>query len=231
MLDANGIWGTKDSWVVYDNPYFTYGKTVTQIAPDLETSGAVSVPGPFYGFQSFVLFGVGNTPPQSQPYSPFMGLHIKRLDPTDLHELGTFTLTEGTPGTGLANMRHFATSPDSYYELSFPEEANLPTNFQMTVDNMMEETDLQVIGVKFDGALTPTVRFSSGGSNIIYTKVNSLAEVGSSTGETYFQDKANNLVWVKLKGGKWKYFTQDPNVGKPSPDEVLYEPMILRIAP
>lgn len=229
LWDPNGIWGPVNNWVVYDNEYFTHGKTVTPITPSTLVAGGVSVSGPFYGFQGFVLHGVGNTPPQNTPYNAQMGIHIRRLDVSDLHEIATFTLAEAPPNVGLANMRHFATSPDSYYELSFPEESALPTNFQMTVENMMDSTDLQVIAVKFDGTIDASVTMGSGGGTTVYTEVADRAAVASSGGNTFWQDTVNNLVWVKIKGGTWKYWTQDPNVARPTADELLYEPTTLRI--
>lgn len=229
LYDPNGIWGPAGNFVVYDDPFYTTGKTKIDIAPSLQVSGGVSVTGPFYGFQGFVPHGLGNTAPKNQPYNACMAIKVRRLNPATLAEEGNFELEGRTFATALANMRHFATSPDAYYELSFPADSVLPEDFQMTVENMMEESDVQVVAVQFDGSLNPAVRFSSGGSNTNYTLVNSLAEVSASAGNTYWQDKANNLVWVKLKGGTWKYWTQDPNVAKPTPDEVLYEPMTLRI--
>lgn len=228
LYDPWGIWGPAGNYVVYDDPYFTYGKTTTPIAPSLAVSGGVSVSGPFYGFQGFVLHGVGNTPPQSQPYYPLMGIHVRRLDPLTMQEVAAFTLAPGTQGGALANMRHFATTPDGVYELTFPQEAAAPTNFQMYVENMRDSTDLQLICIQFDGDLNPSVQMQSGGNLEVYNAVNSLEAVRSSTGRTYWQDKAADRVWIMLRGGSWRYWTSNPQTPIP-PDDLLYEPTAIRV--
>jgi hypothetical protein len=54
-------------------------------------------------------------------------------------------------------------------------------------------------------------------------------DVIASNGETYWQDTQNNLVWVKIQGGHWQYWTNDPQIAVPTSDELLYHPSVLRI--
>lgn len=228
LWDPHGIWGTAENYIVYDDPFLTYGKQKTVVSPDLETSGGVSVPGPFFGFEGFVLHGVGDTPPQNQPYFDLMGLHVQRFD-QNLNEVATWTVPEAQPDYLLQHMRHFATSPDAIYLLTFPQESTLPTHFQVNVENMLSSSDLQVIGIQFDGARTPQVSMRSYARWFPYTQVGSLADVRNSAGETWWQDTANNIVWVKIRGGRWEYWTTNTNESVPTADELLYETTVLII--
>ena len=49
---------------------------------------------------------------------------------------------------------------------------------------------------------------------------------GDSSGETYYQDKAAQLVWVKLQGGLKPNPYWAPDVNS---DDQMYHPMILTI--
>ncbi|TNE53234.1 MAG: hypothetical protein EP338_11905 [Bacteroidetes bacterium] len=228
LWDPHGNWGPDSNYFVYDTPFLTHGKTVTQVAPGVNVSGGVSVPGPFYGFEGFVLHGVGNTAPQNQPFFDLMGIHVRRLDST-FQEIATWTVPEALPEYTFQHMRDFATSPDSYYELSFPEEDSLPTNFQMNVENMLDTNDTQVIAIQFNGNLNPIVLMQAYGSYEVYQQANDLQEVLQSNGARFWQDKVNNLVWIKLRGGVWEFWTNNPDEAVPTEDELLYETCVLRI--
>jgi len=228
LFDAQGIWGPAGQYFVYDEPFFTYEKTVTTVPPGA-ISGGVSVPGPFYGFEGFVLHGVGDTPPQNQPYNDLMGLHVRRLN-NALAEVGTWTVQAADPWNTLQHMRHFATTPDGIYELTFPSETMHPTDFQMNVENMLEPGDTQVMGIQFDGSNDATVRlWVDADTWFNYQEVGSLQEVIDSEGETYWQDAAGNRVWVKLRGGRWEFWTTNPQEDLPSSDELIYETVVLKI--
>lgn len=228
LLDAQGVWGPAGNYFVYNEPFFTYGKTVSVVPPG-DISGGVSVPGPFYGFEGFVLHGVGNTPPQNQPYMDLMGIEVKRLN-TDLQTIATWTINPAQQDWLLQHMRHFATTPDGIYELTFPWETIHPTNFQVNVENMLEASDTQVIGIQFDGNINASVRlWVDTDTWFNYTELNSLQEVINSTGETFWQDNTNNRVWVKIRGGRWEFWTNNPQEDLPSSDELIYETVILKI--
>jgi hypothetical protein len=230
LWDPHGIWGPVGNYVVYNTPFYTHGKTVTQIEPGVATSGGVSVPGPFYGIKEFVLHGIGDELPKNQPYFALMGIHVRRLDQT-LAEVGTWTVAPSPdPGSLLHNKRHFVASPDGIYELTFPQEATHPTDFQMGVDNMLTNADQLVVGVQFDGTRMASVKmFVYNGRVENYLKLGSLDEVRASGGATFWQDVTNNRVWVKIRGGYWQFWTNNTNEAVPSSDDLLYEPTVLQI--
>lgn len=228
VWDPYGIWGPANNYFVYDDVFLTYNKPITLVQPSTFLSGGVSVPGPFYGFEGFVLHGVGNTPPQNQPYMDLMGIHVRRLD-QDLNEVATWTVTTAQPAYFLQHMRDFATTPEGIYDLTFPDETVLPTNFQVNVENMLTTNDVQVIAIQFDCTLNPIVTFNSPGNYRIYSEVNSIQDVLNSNGETWFKDTINNRVWVKLQGGHWEFWTDNPAIALPSFDDELYNTSVLRI--
>ena len=227
LWDPHGNWGPAENYLVFNDPFLTYGKEISIVEP-AEISGGVSVPGPFYGFEGFVLFGVGDEAPQNQPYFDLWGIHVQRFD-QDMNEVASLTIPEALPGDLLQHMRDFATTPDAIYELTFPEEPNYPTDFQVNVENMLTEDDTQVIGIEFDGALDVTVGVQAYGSWFGYEEMNSLNDVRNSPGETFWQDRENHRVWVKLQGGRWSFWTNNPAEAVPSMDELLYETIQLRI--
>jgi len=228
LWDPYGVWGPAGNYLVYDIPFLTYGKTTTIVPPSTTVSGGVSVEGPFYGFEGFSLHGLGSTPPYNEQWADLMAIHIRRLD-ENMNEVASWTVEEALPTDLLSQMRDFATTPEGIYELTFPQEDSVPTNFYANVENMMTTDDVQVIGVQFNGNLNPEVAMQSPGNYVVYQEVSSLQDVINSAGETFWQDSANDMVWVKLRGGTWAYWTNDPNLGVPSYDELLYETTTLRI--
>lgn len=213
LWDPYGHWGPEENYLVYDDPFLTFGKEVTIPELGAEVVGGVSTPGPFYGFLGFVLHGEGPSPPQNYNYEDFMAIHVDRFEASDLNTpVGTWSVTTAQPQWALNHMRDFATTPDGVYELTFPEEIIHPTNFRMDVESMIEETDLQVLGIQFDGEIDPVVfiqQVSNRNNFHVYQLVNSLQEVIDSTGETWWQDTANDRVWVKIRGGRWTATPED----------------------
>jgi hypothetical protein len=57
----------------------------------------------------------------------------------------------------------------------------------------------------------------------------SLGKVRDSAGQTWWQDTANDRVWVKLRGGSWQFWDQTGTHAVPTSDELLYETTILHI--
>ncbi|MCG8373555.1 MAG: T9SS type A sorting domain-containing protein, partial [Balneolales bacterium] len=227
LWDPHGNWGPDSNYVVYNDPFLTHGKEITNIEP-MEVSGGVSVPGPFYGFEGFVLYGVGDEYPQNQPYFDLWGLRVRRLD-SELNEIATWNVPGAVPDDLLQHMRDFATTPDGIYELSFPEEETPPTHFQMNVENMLTPDDTQLMAIQFDGTLTIEVGMEAYGFYHGYNELESLDAVQASEGSAYWQDRSNNLVWVKLQGGTWSFWTDNPEEAVPSMDELLYETTQFRI--
>lgn len=215
LWDEDGQWGPPGNWFVYDTPFLTHGLTVTEVAPNAELSGGVSVPGPFYGFYEFVLHGEGPTPPQNMNFDDLMEINVRRLA-SDLSEVAVWNVgAGGTPGMFLEHMRDFAAHPDGIYELTFPGSPfgiDYPTDLRLTFENMRESTDTVVVGIHYDGTLDPAVYLRYPDNSVVtpYTELGSLQDVLDSPGATYWQDSAANLVWVKLQGGTWQPPTTEP---------------------
>ncbi len=231
LWDPDGMWGPAGNYFVYPTEFLTYGLPVTEVAPSAEQSGGVSVPGPFYGFNEFVLHGIGDSSPQNQPWDDLMEMDVRRLD-QDLNEVASWHIDPaGASDWSLAHMRDFAAHPTGVYEISFPNSPfgiEHPSNFSMNVENMLEDTDVLLMSIHFDGAVDPFVRMSSPGNSFhYYTEVASLQDVRDSEGETWWQDTVNNRIWVKIQGGSWQSAVwQDL-----TQDDYLYEPTQLRIHP
>lgn len=231
VWDPHGVWGEEGRYLVDDHPFLTHGKTVVVLDPSSEAVGAVSVEGPFYSIRGFVLYGVGENLPQNQPYSDFWPIHVRRLSNT-LTEDATWSVTASTKDDLFGHMKDAVLSPDGIYELTFPGQ-DAPRDFSMLVDNMMETSDLQVIGVQFDRDVTNVyVGMEAYGNAEYYEAVNSLDEVRNSQGATYWRDPNNDLLWVKLRGGIWQYyattFEEDP---PPTFEDITYEQLTFFIRP
>jgi PKD repeat protein len=208
LWDPWGIWGPAGNWSVFDTPFLTHGAACQPVAPAAD-SGALSCSGgPFYGVMSFVLDQANSR------FSPTFALDVTRYDAA-LNPLAPgWRVEEGIPAVGLTNMRHFAAAQGGTYLLDFPGSP-VPGDVGFTVENMLDTGSTVVVGVRFDGAdpaaVYATTQFNyfdpahetapdSGGKHT-YAPVASLAEVIASPGETFWQDPANDVVWVKLRGG------------------------------
>lgn len=229
IWDANGYWGNQGDYFVYDDPFLTFGKEVSQVGDGANATGGVMVSGPFYGFRGFILFGEGDVLPQNRPYFDLWAIHISRLD-HDLNEVAAWNVAEAQPEWTLQHMRDFATSPEGIYELSFPGH-NLPTDFSMLVDNMLEPTDQQLMSIEFDGTITDiNVGTRSYLPGEVYTEVGSFSEVRNSDGGVYWQDSTNDKIWVMLRGGVWEYYTNDfTNDPPPSFEDETYKTLTFYI--
>ncbi|WP_422361658.1 G8 domain-containing protein [Reichenbachiella sp.] len=209
LYDPYGFWGPAGNYFVYDDDFLTNGKEKHLVELGTEIAGGVSVEGPFYGFAAFVLHGLGFTPPLASPDMDLMAIHVDRyaLDDLELNAVvATWDVDAAERSWTLQHMRDFATTPDALYLLTFPGESN-PTDFLMEVEQMKEATDTQLIGIQFEGSIDPEVRWQqerNSNNYTYYTELNSLTEVAGSTGETWWQDKSNHRVWIKIQGGKWE---------------------------
>lgn len=238
---AGAIWDPNNDWsnlvgtnnyLVYDTPFFTYNQTPT---PVYNTTNGVLVQGPYYGFNDFVV-NQGNI-----RWEDFMALSVDRLD-TEFNEVGHWEIGEAQNGWLLAHMRHFAAHTDGYFRLEFPTIETV-SDVAMSVENMLETTDDLLLAIEYSGdyliehVLTTTNYFYDGDNILlapasaqkhVYQPVANRQEVIDSNGETYWQDAANNLVWIKIAGGLQEGF--NPDDYEPHDDERLYERFYLRVA-
>ena len=102
--------------------------------------------------------------------------------------------------------------------LRFPGKP-APRYLAMSVTNAYRGTDTFLLAVAFDGTATPTgytlagreynrddpmkdpAFWATDPSIRWFKSASSLAAVASSAGDLMWQDKANNLVWLKYQGG------------------------------
>ncbi len=235
LLDQNGLWGPAGNWIVYDDAFLTHGYTPTAVAPGPE-SGGVSVGGNFYGILGFLKHD--GSDPNANPFNQFLEIHVDRYEATNLSTIvGSWNVPESFQGQLLGNMRHFAARPASdnaAYILRFPNasEPNGATDFRVSVNNLLETTDQLLLGVHFDGSITPEVFTWMNNQNATretYTQVGSYEAVRTSDGGTWWQDTANNIVWAKIRGGIWQW--QLGEWGDPEFNDLLYEQFEFVIAP
>lgn len=210
IWDHHNYWGgpaSQNNYYVYNNPFFTHGLS-THLPQNNAASGGVIVNGPFYGFSDYNINGIVRT---------YDKISVNRTNSLGA-VIGNWVVEAGAPGDILGNMRHFATHPTGYYYLDFPTIDNI-NDFKVTVSNMLTANDYQVLSIEYSGAYTITNLFSSTAHNMhefgnsipyptnqanvhTYSAVSSFQDViNSPLGEVYWQDKQNNKVWFKVRGG------------------------------
>ncbi len=231
LWDPYGTFGPAGNWNVYDDPFLTASGTCQPIAP--AGSNGVSCNGTYLGVDSFVL-DQGN-----ERWAGLFPLAVTRQDGAGA-TLGTWNVGDGSVLDAFGNMRHFAAREGARYLLDFPGSP-VPHDVGFTVENALTAGDDVVIGIRFSGAEPAQVYAStyynyfdpnhaaSPSSTIKhdYTPVASLAAVVASPGETYWQDVAGNVVWVKFRGGlaqTWNDADYPANS-----DERLYRATNLRV--
>ena len=165
-------------------------------------------------------------------------MQVDRLDAND-GVVGTWRVEDGYVSNFLGNMRHFVAFKGGTYTLRFPDYPNNATTkispkwINMVIENMIATGDSFVLGVQYDGSVNPrTVQLSPGGNGgfdqahtRVMTSVANRAAVASGDGTKFWQDKANNMIWVKVtpySGNFWTGVT-------PNSDDDLYRVMALRI--
>ena len=136
-------------------------------------------------------------------------------------------------------MLHFVAFKSDTYTLRFPAYPNAsvvktsPKWINLQIENFIVVSDNFVLGVQYDGSVTPSkVHLSPGGSGDfnqthtrVMTPVASRALVASGTGNTFLRDKANNMIWVRVTPYSGNFWPD----GAPNSDDDLYRVMSLRI--
>jgi hypothetical protein len=210
LWDAHGYWGPAGNYWVYDEPFLTAGATCQKVAP-VGGNGA-SCNGEYYGVGGFI------TDFDTRPYSFMAAISAKRVDDTG-NEIGRWDVADGNTSWALGNMRHFAARPGARYVLSFPGNA-LPKRFETTITNVQRAGDVFVLGVAFDGTVTPTTaRVGGNGTNINLSASPSMADMLSRAGTHYYQDRIANVLWVKVVRGAIPLSTSSD----PLADQMLYQ--------
>ena len=136
-------------------------------------------------------------------------------------------------------MRHFVAFKGATYTLRFPEYPNnvspkvSPKWLNLVVENMIAAGDSFVLGLQYDGSVTPSKVHLSPGENggfdpahtRVMTPVANRAAVANGDGTRFWQDNANNMIWVKFTpytGNFWAGVQVNS-------DADLYRSMALRI--
>lgn len=231
LWDPYGSFGPAGNYNVFDQPFLTTGATCQPIPP--AGSNGTSCSGPYYGVDNFVL-DQGN-----ERWAGLFPISATRQDATG-GTIGTWTVGDGHLVDAFGNMRHFAVRDGARYLLDFPGSP-VPNDVGFTIENAFATGDDFVLGIRFAGTNPAQVYAStyynyfepahaaSGNSPIKhnYTSVGSLDAVVASSGETFWQDAASNVVWVKVNGGLSQTWTDDQY--DEHSDERLYRAMNLRV--
>jgi hypothetical protein len=230
LWDPHGVWGPAGRYLAYDDPFLTHDATCSPVLP--AGTNSVSCEGPYHGVLGFVL-DQGN-----ERWDARMPIDVTRYG-DDGSEVGSWQVDDGNLLSAFENMRHFAAGEEGRYLLDFPDSP-VPADVGLTLENLHEASDSFVLGVRFDGDDEAQVFSTSyynyfnpgfaesppAGNKHDYAPVGSLAEVIADDGEVFWQDEANDVVWVRVNGGldlPW------PGSFGPFEDETLYEPIYLRI--
>ena len=209
LWDPQGVWGPKNNYLVYDVPFLTNGANCQWAEPP-EKNGKTCA-GEYFGVGSF------QTDFDDSRYMFISPVQITRSDKNG-DQIGVWSVADGAKSTMLPNMRHFAAMSAATYTLRFPGKPT-PTRFAMEVHNAYRAADNFVFSVAFDGRVSATGytiagnyydRFQAKDWSVgdvrrvhmrPFTIANSKDEVMQSAGDKIWQDRANNLVWLKFQGG------------------------------
>lgn len=237
IWDPHGYWNTAGRWLVLDSPFLRDGSCSTLMAKNpTNLANGLTCAGPYYGVAGIWLNrGLAG---ETDPYSPQETIDVARLDSSD-NAIGRWRVEQGHTSNFLGNMRHFAALRNGTYVIRFPEfpyassTKTPPRWVNLSFSNVIEAADSFLLGVHFDGNTAPSrVVFSTNPDYADAANTRTLAaasnrnEVANGTFR-YWQDRANNLVWVRVTPmglNLWANVT-------PGSDDDLYRTFALRIEP
>lgn len=208
MWDVHGYWGPAGNYLVPDFPFYTHG--LTSYSP-ATPSGANGVTTPH------VFYGLSNIAPErdSPPWggSGTMAMRLEHLDSSNN------VVGEHTIGSALTSavfpFRHFGVSKGGRYRLALPGSPAPQNYLNCCIENAYRTTDTLLLALPWDGSVTVTGRIDSGTDNqtLSYRLANNTARqlqntgtslqdvINDASGQTIWQDRPSNLVWVKHVGG------------------------------
>ena len=228
IWDANGYWGPKGNFWVYDYPFFTAGGNCQAVTP--AGKNGQSCDGQYYGIRGFQtdLTTLG---------SFFWAVQAIRQDANGA-EIGRWVVGDGSKDLTKGIFRNFAARSGGRFVLRFPDDP-LPKSVAMTVTNAYRDTDTFLLGIGFDGSVTAAGYTVAGmdshrmdpktwSPDAPYAKyaryfraAGSLAEVIAGSGDLMWQDRANNIVWVRYRGGLGYPFEYEPPIAPGSDADLL----------
>jgi G8 domain/Right handed beta helix region len=236
IWDPHGNWAAAGRYWVLDSPFLRTADCV-DIASKFPTglANGLSCAGPYYGVTGFELNR--GYPGATSQYSFMETIEATRLDASD-NVVATWRVERGDISNFLGNMRHFSAIKGASYVVKFPEfpfgsaTKLAPKWVDLQIENLFAAGDYFVLGVHYDGAITPSkVQLAPWGNTGPYAKimtpVANKALVLSGDGSKYWRDPANNLIWVKITphtGNFWDGVTAGS-------DDDLYRSQTLSIQP
>jgi hypothetical protein len=219
IWDPHGYAGPKNNWWVYDMPFLTQGAECTDVAP--AGKNGKSCNGEYYE-----VLAVPNTDPKwtatNIPGMTTVAYDVKRHDCSGAGTVGNqgnpadgcrWTIGDGSTSHAFGWMHHFAARTGGQYSLRFPSTPEfpytLPTEVMTNISNAWRATDQFILGIEFNGRGTATGELSlpSGAWWLGPTKrplkhTDSYDKVvNAPDADLMWQDRTNNMVWVKIKGG------------------------------
>ncbi len=235
VWDPHGTWGPSENWSVYDIPFLTHNADCSTIEP--ASQEVTSCDGEYYGVNHFVL-DQGNL-----PWDDLMAIDVTRYDDSNPDVVvGNWHVDGAQPGWALAHTRHFAARQNGIYRLDFPE-STIPSDVAVDISNMHDPAESFVLGIRFSGSEGAQVYSTtytypgyfndsaanspSWASKHNFTEVANRQAVIDGTGEIYWQDHINNIVWINVTAGNLVQFIQDD--GGEFSDANLYNEFHLRI--
>jgi hypothetical protein len=205
IWDPHGYWAAPGSYLVVDNPFYTYELTdAASLFPEVGFVGTMQT---FYGIRNIT---VDNYPAINR--NTLITLRASRLD-SNLQEVSHNLIGDPALTTWLPGMRHFAFAKDGTYALQFPTIPAPCDKIQIGLSNAYRADDGFLISIPWDGNTPVNGRIESGYGVNISTGVaqgllrflvngTSLNDVqNDATGITMWQDTANDVVWINYVGG------------------------------
>jgi hypothetical protein len=229
VWDPHGYWSAAGRWVVLNSPFLREASCVTLMAKNpTNLANGLSCAGPFYGVSDIQLDR--GLPTETNRYSFLETLEVIRQD-TAGSEIGRWRVEQGYTSNFLGNMRHFTAVKDGIYIMRFPAFPNAsatkksPRWLNVGLDGVMNAGDNFLLGVQFDGAITPSRVFFT--TNETLTLAANRNAVAAGNGSLYWQDRANNLIWVKVTPRAASFWAGTV----PGSDDDLYRSFALQVHP
>lgn len=219
--DANGIiGGTSGRYIVYDTPMYTYGAASTYPIPD-------------------DIFSVGVEPTDVLPYGLKLNKNNNDSGKTASYLAERLDASNAVVGTwNVQNRDSVQFGKDKMFvpcvkngklRITLQSGRVPTTEFNLLIDNANRSDDTTVIGVSWNGANASPQVYSLVGEHLnvdaysageeaanrakLYSSagMTSIADVAASAGNTYWYDQANDMLWLKYKGGLTRTETMAPS--------------------
>ncbi len=243
LWDPHGLWGSLGRYWVLDSPFLRESSCnrLDSRVPAGAANG-LSCAGPFYGVYEFWLNR--GLPGETSPWTFFEKLDVTRVDSAGT-EVGRWVIEAGHNSNFLGHMRHFAAVSGDSYVVRFPQfpaadsTKAAPRWVQFQVENLLGAADSVMLAIHYDGQTVPSrvmaatepdyPRFEGTNANArLLLPAADKAAVTAGAGDLYWQDTANQLVWIKATPlglpAHWAAVT-------PGSDADLYRPYRVRIEP